>query len=177
MRYRRAVIPGATYFFTVNLQDRKSNLLTDKIDKLRFAFQKSISHYPFTIDAIVILPDHLRMVMSLPEEDGRYSLRWNLIKGIFSKQIQPTELITTARKNKRERGIWQKRFWGHFIRDETDRQHHTNYIHYNPVKHGYVANPIDWQYSSIHRFIQEGIITKHWGCNDEFILPVYGEHE
>ena len=87
MRYRRMIIPGATYFFTVTLQNRKNKLLVQYIDLLRSAFRNAKYHYPFTIDAIVILPDHLHMIMSLPENDGNFSLRWNLIKGSFSRQL------------------------------------------------------------------------------------------
>ena len=88
MRYRRVLIPGATYFFTVNLLNRKSSLLTDHIHQLRYAFGKAISYHPFSIDSIVVLPEHLHMVMSLPKEDENYSLRWNIIKGIFSKLFE-----------------------------------------------------------------------------------------
>lgn len=175
MHYRRVIIPGATYFFTVNLLNRKSNLLTANIDQLRFAFRKAMHYYPFSIDAIVILPDHLHIIMTLPKNDGDFSLRWNFIKGIFSKQIPFNEVVTPVRKNKRERGIWQKRFWEHLIRDETDFEHHVNYIHYNPVKHRHVANPIDWQYSSIHHFIQKGILNSDWGCSEEFSESGFGE--
>ncbi|ANN96418.1 TPA: transposase [Legionella pneumophila] len=158
MRYRRAIIPGATYFFTVNLQNRKSQLLIEYIDVLRSAFRNAMCHYPFAIDAIVILPDHLHMIMTLPENDANFSLRWNLIKGIFSRQLPIKESISPIQKNRRERGIWQKRFWEHLIRDDLDFEHHVNYIHYNPVKHGYVVHPIDWPYSSVHQFIRNGIL-------------------
>ncbi len=116
-------------------------MLIDNINQLRYAFRTARDYHPFTIDGIVILPDHLHMVMSFPREDGDYSLRWNIIKGIFSKQIKTTESIGVSRKSKRERGIWQRRFWEHLIRDESDYEHHINYIHYNPVKHGYVITP------------------------------------
>ncbi|WP_133137163.1 REP-associated tyrosine transposase [Legionella rowbothamii] len=175
MRYRRIIIPGASYFFTVNLQNRKSKLLTENIDKLRFSFQNTMQYYPFGIEAIVVLPDHLHMIMSLPLDDGNYSVRWNCIKGTFSKQLPANESISNIRKNKRERGIWQKRFWEHLIRDEKDFEHHANYIHYNPVKHRYVVNPSDWEYSSIHRFIQKGILRNDWGCDDKFNLLDFGE--
>ncbi len=175
MRYRRVLIPGASYFFTVNLLNRKSSLLTDNINQLRHAFSVARSYHPFTIDGIVILPDHLHMVMSLPKEDDKYSLRWNIIKGIFSKQIEPEEAVAASRKTKRERGIWQRRFWEHLIQDEWDYEHHINYIHYNPVKHGYVTTPIEWKYSSIHRFIQADLLPKNWGCNDEFNVRNFGE--
>ena len=97
------------------------------------------------------------MVMTLPENDGNYSQRWNLIKGSFSRQIEHFERVSVARQNKRERGIWQRRFWEHLIRNELDYSRHINYIHYNPVKHGYVSNPTEWKYSSIHRYIKAGI--------------------
>ena len=144
-------------FFTVTLQNRKSNLLIDQIEKLRFAFRSVRCRYPFDIDGVVILPDHLHMVMTLPENDGNYSQRWNLIKGSFSRQIEHFERVSVARQNKRERGIWQRRFWEHLIRNELDYSRHINYIHYNPVKHGYVSNPTEWKYSSIHRYIKAGI--------------------
>ena len=174
MRYRRMINPGGTYFFTVNLQHRKSNLLVEYIDQLRLAFRHANYHYPFTIDALVILPDHLHMIMTLPEHDGNFSLRWNLIKGTFSPQLLIWESRSPIQKNRRERGIGQKRFWEHLIRDELDFEHHVNYIHYNPVKHGHVDHPVDWPYSSIHRFIRDGIIPSHWTCQ---IQPsfVFGE--
>ena len=172
MRYRRVLHPGATYFFTVNLQDRRSKLLTDEIDKLRFSFRKCMFHYPFMIDAIIVLPGHLHVMMTLPKDDSNYSLRWNLIKGSFSKQI-PIETHTPTKKHKRERGIWQKRFWEHLIRDDNDYERHINYIHYNPVKHGYVTCPTHWPYSSIHRYIQEGKLPHNWSGTEEFS---FGEH-
>ena len=130
-------------------------------------------YHPFTIDAIVILPDHLHMIMTLPENDGNFSLRWNLIKGIFSRQLLKKKFISPIQKNKRESGIWQKRFWEYLIRDELDFEHHVNYIHYNPVKHGHVENPIDWPYSSIHRFIRDGILPSHWTSQIRIPLLVF----
>ena len=175
MRYRRVIIPGATYFFTVNLQNRNSKLLIEYMNVLRSAFRSAMYHYPFVIDAIVILPDHLHMIMTLPETDGNFSLRWNLIKGIFSRQLPRKEIISPMQKKRRERGIWQKRFWEHLIRDELDFEHHVNYIHYNPVKHGHVVHPIDWPYSSIHHFIQNGILPPHWTDVAQAHLFEFGE--
>jgi putative transposase len=175
MRYRRALVPGATYFFTLNLQNRQSNLLIDCIDDLRFAFRKVQQGHPFYIDAIVILPDHAHMIMTLIPNDIDYSKRLSLIKATFCRQIEPYETISTSRQRKRERGIWQRRFWEHMIRDASDYEHHINYIHYNPVKHGYVKNPSDWPYSSIHRFIREGILSAQWACSDYFKEPLFGE--
>ncbi|WP_412757971.1 REP-associated tyrosine transposase [Legionella bozemanae] len=175
MRYRRVINPGGTYFFTVNLQNRKSQLLIKYIDELRAVFRHAKNHHPFAIDAIVILPDHLHMIMTLPENDGNFSLRWNLIKGIFSRQLPSQEFISPIQKNRRERGIWQKRFWEHLIRDELDFEHHVNYIHYNPVKHGHVKHPVDWPYSSIHQFIRDGIIPPHWTSPIQQTLFAFGE--
>ena len=175
MRYRRTMVPKATYFFTVNLQNRKSNLLIKRIDALKFAFRKVQQNHPFYIDAIVIMPDHWHMIMTLPEDDMAYPTRLSLIKSTFSRQIESYEIISQSRKNKRERGIWQRRYWEHIIQDAKDYEHHVNYIHFNPVKHGYVLNPSDWKYSSIHRFIHNGILTKSWVCNEDFNVLKFGE--
>ena len=102
-------------------------------------------------------------------------MRWNLIKGTFSRQLPIKEIITPIQKNRRERGIWQKRFWEHLIRDELDFEHHVNYIHYNPVKHGHVIRPIDWPYSSIHQFIRKGILNPYWTCEKQSDLFAFGE--
>jgi len=175
MQYRRANIPGVTYFFTVNLQNRKSNLLTENAHHLRNAFRHIQRQHPFCIDGIAILPDHFHMVITLPAGDANFSQRLNLIKGYFSMQIPLIEPISQARKNKRERGIWQRRFWEHLIRNDADFEHHINYIHNNPVKHGYVKRASDWQYSSIHRYIQKNILSKDWAYHETESTLVYGE--
>ena len=115
------------------------------------------------------------MIITLPDNDVGYSKRLSLIKATFSRQIEPYEIISESRQKKRERGIWQRRYWEHIIRDTVDYEHHVNYIHYNPVKHGYVKNPSDWQYSSIHRFIRKGIVSAGWACIDEFNKSEFGE--
>jgi putative transposase len=155
MYYRRAQVSGGTFFFTVNLLNRKSDLLVRKVDTLRKAFRSVQERHPFTIVAIVIMPDHLHTIWQLPEDDGDYAKRWNLIKGAFSRAL-PTidETIGSSRHAKRERGIWQRRYWEHQIRDDDDLMRHVDYIHYNPVKHGYVSQAQDWRYSSIHRAIE-----------------------
>ena len=175
MRYKRVIIPGATYFFTINLLNRKSTLLVDHIEKLRLSFHRVHKVHFFEIEGIVILPDHIHMMMTLPIDDSNFSMRIRLIKGFFSQQIKSDEYITPIRKKKRERGIWQRRFWEHFIRDEEDYENHLNYIHYNPVKHGYVKQASDWPYSSIHRSIRTGILPKHWGYEHGFDDGVFGE--
>ncbi len=164
MYYRRVFIPGGTYFITMNLLNRKTNLLVEHIDKLRNSFQRVQRLYPFEIIAIVILPEHFHMMIHLPENDSNYSLRIRCIKALFSMQLAKKEAISPSRKKKSERGIWQRRFWEHTIRNQNDYDKHLSYIHYNPVKHGYVQNAIDWPYSSIHRFIKAGLLTENWGC-------------
>jgi putative transposase len=125
-------------------------------------------NHPFIIDAIVILPDHLHTLWQLPENDADYPMRWRLIKSAFSRALPQTEGISTSRRKKAERGIWQRRYWEHLIRDEIDFKRHVDYIHYNPVKHGYTQSPVDWPYSSIHRYIQKEIIQSDWVVNGDF---------
>ncbi len=174
MRYRRSDVPGASYFFTVNLAERRKTLLVDYVDMLREAMKKVKQNHPFCIDAIVIMPDHLHTIWTLPKDDADFSKRWGLIKAMFSRCLEKTERISTSRLDKGERGIWQRRFWEHLIRDDHDYERHVDYIHYNPVKHGYVNRPTEWQYSSIHRFIEQGSIAPDWsGCNK--IEGEYGE--
>ena len=162
MRYRRANVAGASYFFTVNLAERESKLLTQHIDPLRDAFKKIQHKHPFIMDAIVILPEHLHTIWTLPETDAAFATRWRLIKSAFSRAIPNTELISASRLHKSERGIWQRRYWEHLIRDEEDFQRHVDYIHFNPVKHGYVSSPVEWPHSSIHRAIREGVVPPDW---------------
>lgn len=162
MRYRRAGFPGASYFFTANLAERSRKLLVDHADVLREVIHEVQSRHPFLIDAMVVLPDHLHAILTLPKNDKDFSTRWMLIKTGFSRQIPIGERRNKSRVSKGERGIWQRRFWEHLIRDDADYERHVNYIHYNPVKHGYVARPVDWLHSSLHRFIIEGIVSPDW---------------
>jgi len=166
MRYRRADVAGATYFFTVNLAERHRTLLTDHIDTLRTAMRDVKQWHPFHIDALVILPDHLHCVWTLPERDADYPLRWALIKAGFSRRIPKTERRNVSRADKGERGIWQRRYWEHMIRGEGDYARHVDYIHYNPVKHGYVPRAADWPYSSIHRYIAAETLTQDWSAGE-----------
>jgi putative transposase len=170
MRYRRADVAGATYFFTVNLLDRQQTLLTDHISLLKRCVRTVKHHHPFQINAMVVLPDHLHAIWTLPDGDANFSKRWMLIKSAFSRSLPKTAYLKTNRIAKRERGIWQRRFWEHLIRNEADYERHVDYIHFNPVKHGYVDRAADWPYSSIHRFIREGLFRPDWG----FIEPVDG---
>ena len=166
MNYRRVFVPGASYFFTLTLQDRRSDLLICKIKELRTAFQQVMKSWPFTIDGIVVLPEHMHMTMTLPPDDANYSQRISFIKSAFSRQLEPIECINSSRSTKRERGIWQRRFWEHLITDEQDYERHLDYIHYNPVKHGHVTSPSQWPHSSIHRYIKAGFLPANWASAD-----------
>ena len=170
--YRRTHVPGATYFFTVNLARRDTTLLADRIDDLRNAVHHVRARHPFTIDAMVVLPEHLHAVWTLPPDDADHSLRWRLIKTCFSRQIPRGEQRSDSRIARNERGVWQRRYWEHLIRDEDDLRRHVDYIHFNPVKHGHVARAADWPYSSFHRYVAEGRLSPDWGVgagtNDGF---------
>lgn len=160
--YRRQRIKGGCYFFTVNLADRRQTLLTDRIAILRQAFRQTQTAHPFTIEAIVILPDHLHAIWTLPEGDDDFSLRWRQIKAAFSRAVAKGEVLSPSRKAKAERGIWQRRFWEHAIRDDADYGAHVDYIHYNPVKHGHAERVADWPYSSFQRFVSRGVYPADW---------------
>ncbi|AYM86517.1 MULTISPECIES: transposase [Pseudoalteromonas] len=162
MQYRRNYVKGGTYFFTVNLLDRNKSLLVEHIDLLRESIRFVKSQRPFYIDAWVVLPDHLHAVLTLPDDDVDYSSRWREIKKRFSKSLPKTEFLTQTRKRKNERGIWQRRFWEHTIRDDNDYWHHVNYVHFNPLKHGLVSQVADWPYSSFHRAVKQGIYANNW---------------
>ena len=175
MRYRRAAIPGGTFFFTVNLADRTSSLLTEHIDLLRNSVRKVMSSHPFEIVALVVLPEHLHAVWTLPAGERDYPLRWSLIKAGFSRGLAQTERVSRSRWRRRERGIWQRRYWEHRIRDGTDLVRHVDYIHINPVNHGYVSTPADWPYSSVHRYIRQGIVATDWAADIESATGEFGE--
>src|SRR5258708_995062 len=134
VRYRRNFVPGGTYFFTVTLADRRASALVDYISALRAPFPKTPNERPFTIYAIVILPDHLHTILTLPSADPDFSRRWQRIKGRFTTAVIAAG-ATIRRSRKGEYSLWQSRFWEHTIRDEEDFSRHVDYIHYNPVKH------------------------------------------
>lgn len=150
--FLRNRVPGGTYFFTVNLARRSDNtLLVDHIDALRRAYRITCAERPFETVAIVILPEHLHALWRLPPGDADYSTRWRLLKGRFSHAVDHHELRNRSRRHKQEQGIWQRRYWEHTIRDDTDLQHHVDYIHNNPVKHGWCGAPEQWAFSSFQR--------------------------
>lgn len=154
--YRRKYRPGGTYFFTVTLADRGSRLLVDRIDHLRVAYRTVVSERPVRTEAIVVMPDHIHAVWTLPDGDADFSTRRKMIKTRFSKDILeggfvPTLRVSESKRAKGEVGVWQRRFWEHMIRDDADFAAHVAYCHENPVKHGFVTHAMDWPYSSVHR--------------------------
>ncbi len=167
--YRRFYIPKATWFFTVNLAERNNNhLLIDRINELRNAFRYVKQRKSFQIDAIVILPDHLHTIWTLPPDDGNFSVRWNILKGRFSRTIEHGKRISKSRQKRRERGIWQRRLWAHLIEDQEDYNRHVDYIHWNPVKHNLVKRVTYWPYSSFNHFVSQGIYPPTWGHSGGF---------
>ncbi|MCB1330412.1 MAG: transposase [Maritimibacter sp.] len=160
--YRRVSIPGGTFFFTVALADRTASTLVDRIDALRRAFDATRRERPFRTDAFVVLPDHLHAVWTLPEDDADFSTRWRLIKTRFVREIGASAPRSASKHAKAERGVWQRRFWEHAIRDETDLAMHVRYCWGNPVKHGLVARATDWPFSSIHRDVRAGRVDPQW---------------
>ncbi len=161
--YRRNLARGGTYFFTLNLEDRRLSLLTDHIEQLRHTFTYTRSRHPFAIDAIVVLPEHLHAIWTLPDDDGDYATRWRLIKSTFSRALPTGEAVSRSRSDRGERGIWQRRYWEHTVRDEEDFARHVDYVHYNPVKHGHVTQVKDWPHSSFHRMVRQGGYPEDWG--------------
>ena len=155
MRYRRCYVEGGCYFFTVNLLQRDKTLLVDHIDLLRSSVRWVKQRQPFQIDAWVVMPDHIHAVWTLPEGDSDYSSRWCEIKKRFSKGMPYGEARSLVRLHKGERGIWQRRFWEHTIRNDDDLKHHIDYVHQNPIKHGLVTDLKDWPYSSYHRWLRQ----------------------
>ena len=161
VNYRRNFIPGGTFFFTVTLADRSSKLLVDRIDLLRDALRVARQERPFVIDAVVILPDHLHAIFTLPSGDSDFSGRWRRIKGNFSSALIDASIELKRRPNG-DLAVWQRRFWEHTIRDESDFARHVDYIHFNPVKHALVRRVRDWPHSSFHRYVREGILPDDW---------------
>lgn len=168
MDYRRAWHKGGTYFFTVNcLQRGKNDLLVRNIDLLREVIAKVKKTHPFKIHAWVVLPEHMHCVIELPEGDADFKTRWMLIKMLFSRSIPKNERRSDVRIQRRERGIWQRRYWEHLIKNEADYQAHVDYVHINPVKHGLVTQVKDWPYSTFHQLVVQGIYPENWGgCMD-----------
>ena len=166
--YRRNRVPGGTFFFTVNLLDRRSDLLVTQIDALRNAVRQVRLRAPFHIDAWVVLPDHMHWLWTLPEGDADFPGRWRAIKTAFSKSVPTGEPRSPVMSSRGERGIWQRRHWEHTIRNDQDFAAHMEYTHFNSVKHGLVEHPADWSHSSFRRGVASGLYPAGWlGGSDE----------
>ena len=166
--YRRNRVPGGTYFFTVNLLDRRSARLTEGIVLLREAIRTTPARTPFHIDAWVVLSDHMHCIWTLPDGDVDFAGRWRSIKTAFSKAMRKTERRSRVMLHRGERGLWQRRYWEHTIRDDRDYEAHVDYVHFNPVRHGLVQMPADWRFSSFHRWVAKGLYPPGWmGSDDE----------
>ena len=168
MRYRRAFIPGGSFFFTLVTEKRCAIFNNERnVDTLRAAFANIKAQRPFDIDAIVIMPDHLHCIWTLPPGDLDFATRWRLIKTWFTKHCDPRlrPAPNKSRQSKQEQAIWQHRYWEHALRDEADFARHVDYIHYNPVKHKHVAAPGDWPHSSFRRYVEAGVYPTDWGEN------------
>jgi putative transposase len=173
-RYVRAKIKGSVFFFTVVLAERSSNLLIDQIDRLRRVYRIVQQRRAFETIAICVLPDHIHALWALPEGDADFSTRWSLIKGGFSRGLEPNPR-SASKIGKREKGIWQRRYWEHAIRDDADLERHIDYIHFNPVKHGHVARIADWPHSSFHRYVERGLLRADWGGDMKDVHGSFGE--
>ena len=161
VNYRRVLIPGGSFFFTLALRDRTADTLVRHIAHLRESFCLVRFKQPWRTEAIVIMPDHLHALWALPQGDTDYSARWRAIKSTFVRRLRRTG-VAVGTNEKGEADIWQRRFWEHAIRDEDDFARHVDYIHINPVKHGYVAQAMDWRWSSMHRYVKLGILPSDW---------------
>ncbi len=164
MDYRRHFVKGGCYFFTLVTEKRRP-LLNDNIERLRASFRYAKDKLPFDIQAIVVLPDHLHMVMCLPEGDADFPARVSYIKRYFSTGF-PSHPDRSSLRRKREKGRWQRRYWEHCIRDEDDWRRHVDYIHFNPVKHNYVKHAGDWQMGSFQKSVALGWYEPGWGSDE-----------
>lgn len=173
-KYRRQKTAGGTFFFTLALADRSSTLLLDEMPLFKQAYRSVWVKRPFKTVAICVLPDHLHAVWTLPQNDDDYATRWRLIKNQFARGCPPIPLRASLAQ-KGEKGIWQRRYWEHCIRDERDLNQHIDYIHYNPVKHGHVVQVRDWPYSSFHRYVARGILPIDWGGGGDEDGRLFGE--
>ena len=179
-RYRRAQTAGAIYFFTL-VSYRRQPILCDP--PVRAALHNAIvstrTKRPFSIDAWVLLPDHLHCIWTLPPDDADFSTRWSIIKRQVSVKCREayrrSELITASKLKHRESTLWQRRYWEHQIRDDTDYMRHVDYIHYNPIKHKVCKSLAGWPYSTFHRYVEHGFYPSNWGCNDIELDDVAGE--
>lgn len=178
--YRRSNTAGGTYFFTVVTQHRRPLLCQpDILAALRRAIQHTRHTLPFTIDAWVVLPDHMHAIWTLPQDDADFGKRWGIIKSQVSKacraQVGALAATSASQDKQHESTLWQRRFWEHQIRDETDFTQHMNYVHFNPVKHGLVDRTCEWPHSTFHRCVEQGLYAQDWGQGVDLPEHAFGE--
>ena len=178
--YRRSGTAGATYFFTVVTHQRRPFLCDPDVRAaLRLAINHTRQTLPFTIEAWVLLPDHMHAIWSLPHGDAEFGKRWGMIKSQVSKarreRFDHSDLMTPSKTKHRESTLWQRRFWEHQIRDETDFINHMNYVHFNPVKHGLLQRAYDWPHSTFHRCVKQEVYPENWGQGIEILDQDFGE--
>jgi len=165
---------GRTYFFTVVAHNRQRILCNpENVTALRNAFKTVMQKRLFEMDAVVVLPDHMHCIWTLPEGDSDYSARWSIVKRTFTQCVNETVRMahpTVSRVKRREGSVWQRRFWEHQIRDELDYRMHCDYIHYNPVKHGLTCAPKDWLHSSFKKFVSAGYYEDGWGQGSDIVF-------
>ena len=160
MNYRRSFIPGGAYFFTVVTAGRHPIFRNgEAVDVLRHAVRRVNQTRPFVVDAMVVLPDHLHCIWTLPPGDDDYPTRWRLIKTWVAKH----QILARGHSVGQRRPVWQARYWEHTVRDERNYRQHVEYIHHNPVQHGYVRRAADWAYSSFRRYVKAGLYPEDWG--------------
>lgn len=169
--YRRNFVPGGTYFFTCTTYCRRPVLTTDLGRRcLREAIEEVQNRYPFTMDAIVLIPDHWHTIWTLPPGDVRYPMRWSRIKEEFTERWLAAgggeQVQSVSRRARRMRGVWQRRYWEHTVRDEEDLERCVDYVHWNPRKHGLVRRVVDWPWSSFHRYVALRHYEVDWGGVD-----------
>jgi putative transposase len=170
---------GGCYFFTlVTFMREKILTREDNVQLLRDGIRRVKRVHPFHIDAFVLLPDHLHCIWTLPAGDADFSLRWRLIKSDFTRRCKDRSRHAPlgSRRRKKERAVWQRRFWEHQLRDDRDFTHHVEYIHYNPVRHKYAAAPEDWPFSSFHKYVRQGKYARTWGAGDNLKLKEMEKH-
>ncbi len=170
-RYRGVRLEGGVFFFTVVTYARRPLLTTELgVHCLRNAWRETIRTLPFETEAVCVLPDHLHTIWSMPEGDSDYPARWRKLKGLFTREYRrgggAGEIPNSSRIRKREAAVWQRRYWEHRIRDVDDFRHHVDYIHFNPVKHGFVTSTADWEWSSFHDHVKKGWLESDWGTTE-----------
>lgn len=180
--YRRACQPGGTFFFTL-VTERRLPIFCDDLARrlLHHALTDSAKRRFFALDAMVLLPDHLHLLIRLPDGDADFSTRIAAVKAAFTHAYLSAggkeRPRSASRARKRRRGVWQRWFWEHTIRDDDDYGRHLDYIHYNPVKHGFAFCPHAWPYSTFNRWVKKNVYDVRWQCTCAQRQPIPPEFD